>query len=330
VDGVSTQKKGNLGATDDPRRASNRWVVLQRRHLAALLSGSLLLASACARESSRVVPAGDAAGGYARSASRPAHRAAYGPAPLEFGDLFLPDGPGPHPVVVLVHGGCWLSRYDKSLVADVEQALPAKGFAVWSLEYRRLGDDGGGWPGTFQDVAQGTDFLRTLAMTYPLDLKRVVVAGHSAGGGLALWLAARGKVSASSEIHSSDPLPVIGVLALAPVPDYEGLEASGGCGRAMDRLLGGSPADRPDRYQAASPMKLAPIGVPQRIVVGGRDTEWAPYGRAYAARARAAGDQGAQLVEAPESGHFDVTDPTSSSWPVVVRSLEELFAAPGR
>lgn len=281
-------------------------------------------ATACTKGSSRVAPVGEAASSSAGAAPRPAHRLAYGPIALEFGDLFLPAGAGPHPVVVLVHGGCWLSRYDKSRVANVEQALPALGFAVWSLEYRRVGDEGGGWPGTFQDVAQGTDFLRTLARTYPLDLKRVVLAGHSAGGALALWLAARSKIEPSSEIHSSDPLPVLGVLALAPAPDYESLEAAGACGGVLDRLLGGAPAQHPDRYQAASPMKLAPIGVRQIVVVGGRDGDWAPGGRAYVARARAAGDTGVELVEAPESTHDDVVDPQSTSWPIVVRALEKI------
>ncbi len=257
----------------------------------------------------------------------PDHRISYGDGPLQFGNLRLPKGPGPHPVVVFVHGGCWLSQYQIGHIGPLEQGLADAGYAVWSLEYRRVGDPGGGWPGTFQDIARGTDFLRTLAPKHRLDLSRVVAAGHSAGGMFALWLAGRGRIDRQSELYLANPLPVIGVLALAPAPDLEGLEAAGICGKVIDGLMGGSPADFPARYQAASPMQMVPLGLPQVLVVGAQDNSWGPVGRKYYQRAIAAGDKSVRLVEATESGHFDMIAPTTTTWPLVLRALRGLVPA---
>src|SRR6185437_307494 len=117
-------------------------------------------------------------------------RLAYGTDPNQFGDLWLPSGAGPHPVVVFLHGGYWRARYDISYTHPIAADLAARGIAVWNLEYRRVGQSGGGWPGTFEDVARGFDALHDLAQQHSLDLARVVVMGHSAGGHLAFWLAA--------------------------------------------------------------------------------------------------------------------------------------------
>ena len=198
----------------------------------------------------------------------PDHKISYGEGPLQFGHLRLPKSPGPHPVVMFVHGGCWLSQYQIGHAAALEQGLADAGYAVWSIEYRRVGDPGGGWPGTFQDVARGADFLRTLAPKYQLDLGRVVASGHSAGGMFALWLASRPRIDRRSELYATDPLSFVGVLALAPAPDLEGLESAGICGKVIDGLMGGSPAEFPDRYRAASPMQLVPIPPKQVLILG--------------------------------------------------------------
>jgi acetyl esterase/lipase len=253
----------------------------------------------------------------------------YGPGPLQFGNLRLPRGAGPHPVVVFIHGGCWLSAYDIGYVAALERAIADSGFAVWSLEYRRVGDEGGGWPGTFTDIARGADYLRVLAPRYGLDLGRVVASGHSAGGALALWLAARRKVPPTSELYAADPLPIRAVLGLAPAPDLETLYESGACGGVIGQLMGGSPAEHPERYAAVSPMQLAPIGIPQLLIIGGHDGAWGPSGRAYFDRARARGDTGVELVIAPESGHFEVVMPTATTWPIVIDSLNALLTKMG-
>lgn len=261
----------------------------------------------------------------ARPTPPPDHVLRYGAAKEQFGNLRLPKRPGPHPVVVFVHGGCWLSQFGIEHAAPLEQAIADSGYAVWSIEYRRAGNEGGGWPGTFLDVARGTDHLRSIAGTYSLDLSRVVAAGHSAGGFFALWLAARKKIPDGSELHTRDPLPIKGVLALAPAPDLEGLHAAGVCGNVINKLMGGSPAEQPARYTAASLMQLAPIDVPTEVVIGEADDSWRPVGRAYLARAAERGDKRIHAVEVPGAGHFDVIAPMTPAWRDVMAGLRLLM-----
>ena len=248
----------------------------------------------------------------------------YGDDQFQFGYLRLPEGSGPHPVIVFMHGGCWLSVFDIRYTGLAEQAFADAGYAVWSLEYRRVGNPGGGWPGTFLDVATGADHLTELAREYPLDLDRVIAIGHSAGGQLALWLAARGRIPASSELYTAGPLPIHGVLALAPAPNLETLHSSGSCGPGVDGLMGGSPNVRPERYQVGSPMQLMPVDVPQRVVVGALDAQFGPSGRAYFQAAQRAGSSPVTLREAPESGHFEMVVPYTSTWPITLQELESL------
>ena len=248
----------------------------------------------------------------------------YGDDQFQFGYLRLPEGSGPHPVIVFMHGGCWLSVFDIRYTGLAEQAFADAGYAVWSLEYRRVGNPGGGWPGTFLDVATGTDHLTELAREYPLDLDRVIAIGHSAGGQLALWLAARGRIPTSSGLYTAGPLPIHGVLALAPAPNLETLHSSGSCGPGVDGLMGGSPNVRPERYQVGSPMQLMPVDVPQRVVVGALDAQFGPSGRAYFQAAQRAGSSPVTLREAPESGHFEMVVPYTSTWPITLQELESL------
>lgn len=262
----------------------------------------------------------------ALKAPPPVHRLAYGADPLQFGHLRLPAGEGPFPVVLFVHGGCWLAAYDIGHVGSLEQGLADAGYAVWSLEYRRVGDPGGGWPGTYRDVAAGADHLRALARDFPLDLDRVVTSGHSAGGSFALWLAVRAGVPRESELWSADPLPVHGVLALAPAPDLEGLHAAGTCGNVIDGLMGGAPGEVPQRYAAASMMELEPPSVPQVAVLGARDASWGPVGRAWHAEVAARSGDWLEVREAPESGHFEMIVPGTTTWPLVLDALGDLFA----
>jgi len=254
----------------------------------------------------------------------PEFRIPYGENPLQYGHLRLPEGQGPHPVIAFIHGGCWLAAYDIGHVGLLEQAFAGAGYAVWSLEYRRVGNDGGGWPGTFLDIAQGVDQLRALAQEYPLDLDRVIASGHSAGGQLALWVATRPRIPESSELYSARPLPIHGVLALAPAADLETLQAEAVCGGVVDGLMGGSPESIPEHYEAASPMRLIPIDVPQRIVIGAHDRAWAPGGREYFGRASTMDGAQVHLMEAPESGHFEMVIPTTSTWPLVLAELDAL------
>jgi acetyl esterase/lipase len=254
------------------------------------------------------------------------HRIAYAEGPHRFGELRLPTGPGPHPVVVLIHGGCWQSEYDLDHVTPLAAALTRGGVATWTLEYRRIGATGGGWTATFDDVARGTDHLRALAGEHPLDLDRVVLAGHSAGGHLALWLAARSNLPAGSPLHTPAPLPMRGVVALAAIADLRAYGAgTGSCNAAVPQLLGGGPDAVPERYAHASPIELLPLGVPQRLVHGAVDPI-VPLAQSerYAERARARGDD-AQLRVVGGAGHFDVIAPFAPAWAAVERAVHELL-----
>ncbi|HMQ29286.1 MAG TPA: alpha/beta hydrolase [Chloroflexaceae bacterium] len=254
---------------------------------------------------------------------RPDLRAPYGDHPDQFGELYLPPGAGPHPPVVLVHGGCWRAQYGLAPLGPLCEALRAAGYAVWSLEYRRIGG-GGGWPATFADVAAGADALHGLAA--PLDLGRVVAAGHSAGGQLALWLAARPRLPRASALWAADPLPIRGVLALAALADLAAAAGRALCGTAVPELLGGSPAERPERYAEASPAALLPLGLPHVHLVGAADPIVPPdYLAAFVAAARAAGDD-ASLTVLPAAGHFEVVAPAPPAWDELLAALRGLGA----
>ena len=258
----------------------------------------------------------------------PDFRIAYGSDSSEYGELRLPAGAGPHPVAVLIHGGCFKAAYatlqDLAAFAD---ALKGAGIATWNIEYRRVGQPGGGWPGTYLDVGRAVDHLRVLAPAHGLDTTRVVIVGHSAGGHLAMWAAGRSRVPTESDIRSPNPLQVRGVLDLAGPLDlsqnlagYEGLCRDS----VITSLLGGSPASVPDRYAQASPKNLVPLGVPQVILMGEHE-DFVPRALAedYVRVATQGGDQ-ARLIVIPGVGHFEIASPRASTWPQVesvIRSL---------
>lgn len=255
-------------------------------------------------------------------AGRPDTRVAYGEHPDQFGELYVPAGAGPHPAVVLAHGGCWRERFGLAPLGPLCEALRAAGYAVWSLEYRRVGG-AGGWPATFADAAAGADALRALAA--PIDLGRVVAAGHSAGGHLALWLAARHRLPRESPLWVDGPLPLRGALALAALGDLAAAARRGLCGTAVEELLGGPPEAVPVRYAFASPAELLPLGVPQRHIVGAGDPIVPlDYVEALAARARAAGDD-ATVTALPGAGHFEVVVPVGPAWDALLAALRELL-----
>lgn len=252
-------------------------------------------------------------------------RIAYGAEPQQFGDLRLPAGAGPHPVVIAIHGGYWRARYDLTYFGHVCVALTAAGIATWNIEYRRIGDPGGAWPGTFTDVAAATDHLWTLAPQYDLDLDRVVVVGHSAGGHLACWLAGRHRILSESPLYSSDPLPLAGVVSLAGVVDLRRAFALGLSENATGLLMGGSPADYPDRYIAGSPYDLLPLGVRQFLLHGTADTNVPlELSERYVRRASAKGDP-VTLLTLPDVGHFELADPLSHAWPTVLSMTTALL-----
>lgn len=287
------------------------------------------LATACATQPQPPPPL-MAPGQLESLPARPAdYRIAYGQQPSQFGELRLPNRAGPHPVVVLVHGGCWKSEYatlrDLAALAD---ALTDAGFATWSIEYRRLGEPGGGWPGTYRDVAAGIDHLRTLAAPHRLDLSRVAVLGHSAGGHLAHWSAARHRLPGTSPLHSADPLPLRGIINMAGRPDMaSGIDAyEAMCrGPVIRDLLGGMPASVPERYRDSSPMALLPLGTPQ-ILLWGDQEDFVPAAevQAFAAAARRAGDP-VELITIPATGHFETANPRSPAWRHVLGAVRRLL-----
>jgi acetyl esterase/lipase len=221
-------------------------------------------------------------------------------------DLHIARGRGPYPVVILVHGGYWRATWGKVVMKPVAADLVRRGFAVWNIEYRRIGrGQGGGYPTTFDDVRAAIDHLADLDDPR-LDLSDVTLIGHSAGGHLALWAASRdeGRVRPCR------------VIAQAPICD---LAATG----PAAELMGGTPADLPERYAECDPMQLLPVGVPV-LVVHGADDATIPVvrSRAYAEAARAAGDEIA-LVEPHPGGHRSHIHPRTPAWRAAVEWLEE-------
>jgi acetyl esterase/lipase len=248
-----------------------------------------------------------------------ATRHSYGADPSQFGDLYLPDGVRQRGVAVIIHGGFWRARYDLTLGAPLAADLAARGYPAFNLEYRRVGANGG-WPNTLDDIAAGIDLLAALAV-HP---SRVVAIGHSAGGQLAVWAAARAKLPASVP-GSAPKVPVTAVVSQAGVLDLATAANSGVGGTAAADFLGGTPAEVPERYAVADPIGQLPLDVPV-LCVHSRADENVPFSQstAYVAAARAAGAT-ADLVEVG-GDHFTVIDPTSSAWLTVVDALPRLLA----
>ncbi|MBA2554422.1 MAG: alpha/beta hydrolase [Geodermatophilaceae bacterium] len=247
----------------------------------------------------------------------------YGSDPSQFGQLYLPSGGGPFPVVVVIHGGFWRSAYDLSLGTPLAEDLAGRGYAAWNLEYRRLGN-GGGWPATLQDVADGIDLLAELqAGGAPLDLARVATLGHSAGGHLAVWAAARPGLPADAP-GAGPKVVLAGALSQAGVLDLrQAAEERLGDG-ATQLLLDGEPADVPDRYDVASPVERVPLGVPVVCVHGRVDTNVPPsQSQRYARAATAAGDR-VEVVEV-DGDHFVVIDVDNEAWTVILEKLPDLL-----
>ena len=256
-----------------------------------------------------------------------AKREAYGTEPQQFGELRLPAGTGPFPIAVIIHGGCWTKGFATlAYMSPLADALAATGIASWNIEYRQLGDADAGWPGTFIDWAAATDHLRVLAVRYPIDLSRVLVIGHSAGAPAALWIAARGRLPATSVIRGADPLKITAAVAIdGPVdlmafigPDKFVCDKS-----VVSAFMGGSPAERPGRYAEANPIALLPSGVPALLVAS--DVLPPDEAESYKRIAMAKGDR-VEVLLLEGAGHFDMLSPAKPSGSLVEARIRQILA----
>jgi acetyl esterase/lipase len=243
---------------------------------------------------------------------------AYGAAPSQYVRLWTPQGPGPYPVVILLHGGCWQHEVaDLDYMNAVALDLQKRGVAVWDVEYRSVDEAGGGYPGTFQDVGRAIDLLRGEAPGRRLDLTRVIAVGHSAGGHLGLWAAGRPNLPRSSPLYAPDPLPIHAVISLGGLPDLK--DTTGAinlvCGDdIVSRLTGPATAAHADVYADTSPVSLLPIRTPVVMIHGVYDRISPPWhGANYRRLAREKGDQ-VEVLNIPDAGHFELVWPRSAAW----------------
>ena len=261
-----------------------------------------------------------------RPAPRASRRLAYGPGAQQFGDLWLPAASAGASLILMIHGGCWTkSVASLEIMNYAAEDLRRRGLAVWNIEYRGVDEAGGGYPGTYLDVAAGLDRAQDIANQHHLDLSRAIVIGHSAGGHLALWAAGRINLPQTSPLYTAAPLTVATVIDLAGIANLASDTATA-CGAAPVAAMVGAPSDRrPDVYADTSPPSLLPLRAAQYVIHGQRDTTVEPkIGDAYAALARAAGD--AVEVLRPPGGHVEEIAPGAAAWTLTADLVERLAA----
>jgi acetyl esterase/lipase len=250
----------------------------------------------------------------------------YGESPLEVVDLWLPEGGGPHPTVLMVHGGCWQTEIaDRTIMDWIANDLRERGIAVWNIDYRGVDRAGGGYPGTFLDVANATDALRDHAARYRLDTSKVVAIGHSAGGHLALWLAAR-KNLPRGDIFNRDPLPLAAAISLGGLQDLELAEQppGSGCGTGViGKLIGRGISARRDPMANVSVPRMGPLGIPQ-VLINGKQDRIIPafYAEDYAGKMRAQGDE-VKVRMLDRTGHVELIAPETAAWAAAVEEIEK-------
>lgn len=248
-------------------------------------------------------------------------------------DVWLPDATGPHPVVLMVHGGCWQKAVaDRTLMNYAAEDLRQRGLAVWNIEYRGVDEDGGGYPGTYQDVARAADALKDQAANYDLDLSRIAGIGHSAGGHLVTWLATRETLPEDSPLRSEDPLPLIGLINSGGLADLEAsvqVTQFDCLGAIIDQLTGLPSEERANVFADTSPAQMLPV--PGRFVsVSAAMDRISPPGLAdeIAAKDQSAGGYG-QAVIVPGNNHVDLIAPGTAAWDTQAALLEEMLT-PGQ
>ena len=203
--------------------------------------------------------------------------------------------------------------------------LSIQGYAVWNIEYRRTEDAGGGWPGTFLDVGSALQHLTTIGGEYDLDLASILIAGHSAGGHLALWLGTMSRQSHESPLYSGNLPAIKGIVSLAGITDLTTYYAPSGCGDNTVKLTGGTPDQVPRRYLTGSPISFLPLNIPQILINGVEDDIVSiEHITPYFQKAKAAGDD-VSLVKVENAGHFEVITPGSVAWEEIVKAFDLLL-----
>ena len=252
-----------------------------------------------------------------------------GPAATNLAEAWIPDAPGPYPVVIMIHGGCWQKAIaDRTLMHYAAEALRTAGVAVWNIEYRGVDEPGGGYPGTFADVALAVDAVKNHGDEFNFDLSKIVVYGHSAGGHLALWAGARSNLPQSSPLWNPAPLVVSAAVntgGLADLAASAPVTLESCLATVLDDLIGPSSDTRPIPYADTSPDRLLPIGIKQVSINATHDRIAPPMlGEAYTAKAIAAGDDAA-YVEVP-GGHVELIAPDTAAFDQTISTILDLVA----
>jgi|SRR5690625_3030273 len=261
-------------------------------------------------------------------------RVFYGEHESQFGELWLPKGNGAFPIAIVIHGGFWRSQFDLEHMNAMCHALTKEGVACWNIEYRRVGQQGGGWPGTFHDIAKAINHLFTHKEKYPLDASRIILIGHSAGGHLALWFAGKHNISEPNRFKfHTKPIQLNGVISLAGVSDlkmmYDIHQWKETLFKIVDNptrnLLGGSPVRNEERYNDSSPIELLPLNIPVVLIHGNLDVN-VPVGMSeyFSKKAKEAGDS-VRLHVLSDTEHFSLIRPETTAWSIVLESVNQLL-----
>ncbi len=292
--------------------------IMQFVTVAILLSGLNSFCLAETKQESKLISLQEAV----TTTQQPAdYRLNYGPGVFQFGDLRLPEGEGPHPLVVIIHGGCWTAKYGLHLMDAMAERLTSLGFATWNPEFRRVGMKDAEWSDIFTDVLMATNYVDNLASRFNLDTKNIILTGHSSGGHLVLWLAHQQQL-----INKHGLMNVKAVVSLAPLTDLSKVASDDTlpCHNTVEGLMGGSLADFPQRYQQASPVQMADTSINIIVVNGDQDSkgfysQFLDYRKIMKKRGR-----DIQHLEVGPSGHFEMITPGTNAWKDVEKTFLKL------